>query len=107
MKLTTNQYEALAPYEAYFKTAVNSNWARHPGQTALEAIHSVYTQVTKEPRRLNGSCQSCILNLLKDMGTIYLADKEEIINKKNDAVLVEEYKSIRKTSSRKKKANAV
>lgn len=77
MKLTEQQFKTLADYEPYFDTAVRSSWARHPGQTALKEIHGIYTAATGDRRRLNGSCQSCILHLLQDCGRLYFADKAE------------------------------
>ncbi len=77
MKLTNEQFKALQPYEGNFTTAVKAQWSRHPGTYALDIILNVYNEVTGEKRRVNGSCQSCILLLLQDCGRIYLADKEE------------------------------
>lgn len=77
MKLTTEQFEALKPYEEYFRTAVNAQWARHPGRSALELIHEIYQSATKTTTRLNLGCNHCILRLLTDTGRMYFADKEE------------------------------
>lgn len=77
MKLTNEQFNALQPYEGNFITATRSQWSRHPGSVGLKTIVDVWNAVTGENRRVNGSCQSCILNLLVDCGILYLADKEE------------------------------
>lgn len=77
MKLTTEQFEALKPYEEYFRTAVNAQWARHPGRSALELIHEIYQNATKTTTRLNLGCNHCILRLLSDTGRMYFADKDE------------------------------
>lgn len=90
MILTDEQMTALAVYEPYFKTAVNGNWARHPGQAALQVIHGVYTGATGDRRRLNASCQSCILHLIKDCGELYYKELAE--------------RSTAKPKTRKKKA---
>lgn len=89
MKLTQEQFEALSAYEPYFNTAVNGNWARHPGQAALQVIHNIYESVSGIHARLNGSCQVCILNLLRDCGQIFFQDKQERIDQANDRVAVE------------------
>lgn len=77
MKLTEEQFKTLSKYERYLQTAVRSNWARYPGITALQEIHSVYIQLTKDQTKLRTTCATCILRLLKDLGAIYFKDKEE------------------------------
>lgn len=77
MKLTQQQFDALTPYEENFRTMVRSKWSRNPGSAALDLIHAIYVQVTGNTQRLNKGCQHCIMRLLTDMGTIYLADLEE------------------------------
>lgn len=93
MKLTESQFKTLSQFEAYFNTAVNSDWSRHPGQAALQMIHEIYTQVSGDRRKLNGSCQSCILHLLQDCGRLYFADKQERIDQENDRRAVEASKA--------------
>lgn len=77
MKLTDEQFKALAPYQSNFETMVRSKWARHPGAAALDLIHKIHCQVTGSTQKLNKGCQHCIMRLLSDMGRIYLADLEE------------------------------
>lgn len=81
MKLTKEQFEALQPYEQHFETAVNARWSRFPGSSALDLMNSIRTKVTGMEKRLNKSCSTCILGLLREMGTIYFADKEEMTAK--------------------------
>lgn len=77
MKLTQQQFDALTPYEENFRTMVRSKWTRNPGSAALDLIHAIYVQITGNTQRLNKGCQHCIMRLLTEMGTIYLADLEE------------------------------
>lgn len=77
MKFTEDQFYSLASYEKYFETAVNESFARYPGENTLKFILSIYNDVTFESRRVNTSCQSCVLNLLRDCGKLYFADKKE------------------------------
>lgn len=74
--MTTKQFEALKPYENYLITAVTGNWARHPGNAGLKAMLDTYNEVTGGNRRVNASCQGCVLSFLKDVGTLYLSHKE-------------------------------
>lgn len=77
MTFNTDQLAALSKYEGYFRTAVNSNWARNPGREAVEEIHGILSAATGDRRSSNSNCQACILGLLRDTGRLYYADKAE------------------------------
>lgn len=87
MKLTKEQFDALAPYEKHFDSAVNHGWTRFPGGAALDLIHDTLHQVTGLNLPLNKCCSHCILELMTEMGKIFLADRDEI---KMAAVAVKE-----------------
>lgn len=78
MKLTKEQFDALAPYEKHFDSAVNHRWTRFPGGAALDMIHDILHQVTGLNLPLNKCCSHCILELMTEMGKIFLADRDEI-----------------------------
>ena len=78
MKFTIEQLNTLSQWEEHFRTAVNAQWARNPGTSALMVIHGIFCQVTGDQRRFNDNCSHCILSLLKDCGTLYFQDKEEM-----------------------------
>lgn len=90
MELSKEQLDALAPYESYMMTAVKSNWSRYPGRDALQEMHRILEEVTGRTRPLNVNCQSCVLNLLRDCGTIYFKAKsaKEVKLSEADAVPV-------------------
>lgn len=75
MELSKEQLDALAPYESFMRTAVKSNWSRYPGRDALQEMHRILEEVTGRTRPLNVNCQSCVLNLLRDCGTLYFKAK--------------------------------
>ena len=77
MRLTEDQSQALAPYEKHFDSAVNHRWTRFPGGAALDLIHDTLKQVTGLNLPLNKCCSHCILELMTEMGKIFLADREE------------------------------
>ena len=77
MKLTKEQFDALAPYEKHFDSAVNHRWTRFPGGAALDLIHDTLKQVTGLNLPLNKCCSHCILELMTEMGKIFLADMDE------------------------------
>ena len=78
MKFTIEQLNTLSQWEEHFRTAVNAQWARNPGTSALMVIHGIFCQVTGDQRRFNDNCSHCILSLLKDCGTLYFQDKAEM-----------------------------
>ena len=78
MKLTKQQYDALAPYEKHFDSAVNHRWTRFPGGAALDMIHDILLQVTGLNLPANKCCSHCILELMTEMGRIFLADRDEM-----------------------------
>lgn len=77
MILTEEEFKALEPYEKNMGTAVRASWASNPGSSALDLMQTVYGRVSGTAKKINKGCGTCILNLLKDVGRIYFADKEE------------------------------
>ena len=77
MILTEEEFKALEPYEKNMGTAVRASWASNPGSSALDLMQTVYGRVSGTAKKINKGCGTCILNLLKDIGRIYFADKEE------------------------------
>lgn len=85
MNYTEEQFNILAQYEANLRTAVDGNWARNPGRTALAQINDILNGATKANHRLNAWCQQCILSLLRSAGKLYFEDKKERETKKAEA----------------------
>lgn len=77
MNYTEEQFNILAQYEANLRTAVDGNWARNPGRTALAQINGILNGATKANHRLNAWCQQCVLSLLRSAGKLYFEDKKE------------------------------
>lgn len=77
MNYTEEQFNILAQYEANLRTAVDGNWARNPGRTALAQINDILNGATKANHRLNAWCQQCVLSLLRSAGKLYFEDKKE------------------------------
>ena len=78
MKLSKQQYDALAPFEKHFDSAVNHRRTRFPGGAALDMIHDILLQVTGLNLPVNKCCSHCILELMTEMGRIFLADRDEM-----------------------------
>lgn len=73
VKLNDAQLEALAPYEKYFGTAIRSGYAQHPGTAAIDTMRTVWAELTGQKYPMNLGCTRCLMNLLKDIGTLYFA----------------------------------
>lgn len=80
MKLFNNeQMKALQPYEKHFDTAIRAAWTLYPGLEALQTMHKLYNEVTGQTFKLNASCGTCVLNLVRDCGTLYYESKKNIV----------------------------
>lgn len=79
--LNDSQFERLAAYEKYMKTAIDSSYPRSPGPRGLREIHAVLREVDPQTPTLNTTCGTCILRLLKKAGRLYFdrkaADEKE------------------------------
>ena len=89
MIFNDEQFAALAKYESYFTDAVRANWCRYPGRAALDEVHKILHDATGDNRRPNYTCGPCMLNLMRDTGKKYFADKEARIAAQNEAKAVE------------------
>lgn len=76
-KFTEKQMAFLATQERDMRTAVESNWSRYPGQANIEQMRKIWEEMTGQTREIRLSCSSCILNLVRDMGILYFAQKKE------------------------------
>lgn len=76
MQMTDEQFAALAPYEQNFETALKVNYSRYPGMAAIDMMFRIYRDLTKSRININRSCSVCVLNLVKNVGKLYFAEKE-------------------------------
>lgn len=89
MTFTKEQLNILSAWEENFRTAVMAQWARNPGRSGLKVIYDTYASATGDKRRFSDNCSHCILSLLQDCGKLYFRDKQEMIDRENDAKAVE------------------
>ncbi len=73
---TEKQMKELSVWEPNMRTAVRSNWARGIGSTAARRMNEIYNAATGAKGTVNASCAGCMLNLLRDVGRLYFAQKE-------------------------------
>lgn len=71
--LNADEVKALAPYEQHFGTAIRVGYALNPGRQALDLMLSIWRNITGNNYPFSPSCGSCIMNLLRDVGTLYFA----------------------------------
>jgi hypothetical protein len=74
--MTDEQFNALAPYEENYKTAIEVNYSRYPGVAAIDTMFNVYRAVTNSRININRTCGTCILHLVQDVGKLYFAEKK-------------------------------
>ena len=74
-KLTAAELKQLAPYESNMLTAVDSDWTRGIGRRGILLMKEIREAVTGRKQHVNGSCPSCVLNLVREVGRWYFADK--------------------------------
>lgn len=77
MNYTNEQFNALAPYEDNFRTAVEGDWTRRVPLAGQQLIRSTYESATKTRIPFNAGCASCLINLLKRAGRLWFADQKE------------------------------
>lgn len=77
MRYTDEQFNALAPFEDNFRTAVEGDWTRRVAIGDQHKIKDIYEAATKTRIPFNVGCGSCLLTLLKRAGRMYFADKKE------------------------------
>lgn len=76
-QLTAAQVEALAPLERYFKQATEAAWCSYPGQAAIQLLRDTWEDLTGHAYPYKAGCPNCLLNLVRDMGTLYFAAVED------------------------------
>ena len=82
MKFTHEQMQALQPLEPYFETAVRASWSRAVPRILMETCHRIWEQAIGRHYPFILNCAQCQLNLLRDAGTVYLAQKAEEAERK-------------------------
>ena len=68
--------EALAQYEPIFGHAVRAAWCEYPGLEGLERMRSAWKELTGKDYPYRPGCSTCMMNLVRDCGTLYFAAKE-------------------------------
>lgn len=86
MNYNDEQFQALAPFEGYFRTALRSGYAGYVGFRNAERIDKILKEagLTAKAVRTNYACSSCVLRLLRKAGKAWFEDQEARIAAAND-----------------------
>ena len=74
--MTDEQFNALAPFEHNYETALKANYSRYPGRAAIDTMFAIFREITGSRLNINRSCSTCVLNLVKSVGKLYFEEKE-------------------------------
>ena len=74
--MTDEQFNALAPFEQHYKTAIQVNYTRYPGRAAIDTMFNIYRELTNSRININRSCGTCVLHLVQNVGKLYFAEKK-------------------------------
>lgn len=102
MKMTDEQFNALAQYEDNYKTAIDLGYSRYPGQAGVNTMFNIYRDLTNTRTNMNRSCSVCILHLVQKVGKLYFAEKTRREEEALKAKAVEEEKTETKPNKAKK-----
>ena len=78
-KLTAEQVLELQPYERHFTQATRAAWCSYPGQAGIAKMLDIWESLTGSKYPYQPGCSNCLLNLVRDLGTIYFAQKDSVL----------------------------
>ena len=78
-KLNADQVRALAGYERNFHQATEAAWCSYPGQAGINLMLDIWAALTGSPYPYKPGCPNCLMNLVRDMGTLYFAQKDSVL----------------------------
>ena len=106
MNFSDKTFEALAPFERYFKTATEADWCPNPGRAALDRMADALTEKDGRRTAVNHACGSCILRVVKRTGYLWFEDKAaRAAEAAHDAQDAHEAPQPSKTPAKKKTAS--
>ena len=56
MKMTDEQFNALAQFEDNYKTAIDLGYSRYPGRAGVDTMFNIYRDLTDARVNMNRSC---------------------------------------------------
>ena len=92
-KLTPAQLEALRPLERNFRQATDAAWCSYPGKDNIDMMLGIWKELTGQNYPYQPGCGNCLLNLVRDFGHLYFAQKPAEIPAEPAETPVEETKA--------------
>lgn len=78
-KLTAAQVHELEPFERHFRQAVDAAWCSYPGQAGINKMLDIWQTIAGSQYPYKPGCPNCLLNLVRDLGTLYFAQKDGVL----------------------------
>ena len=107
-RLTAEQVLELQPYERHFTQATRAAWCSYPGQAGIAKMLDIWESISGSKYPYQPGCSNCLLNLVRDLGTIYFAQRDSVLEAAGKvaetAQKPETEKKARKTTAKGKKA---
>ena len=75
-QFTSEELEALKPYERHFRTSIELDYHRNLESKYLTKIKTIYEAASGSEYKFTSSCGHCVLTFLKTVGKKYFADLE-------------------------------
>ena len=91
---TRAQVEALAQYEPIFGHAVRAAWCEYPGLEGLERMQAAWKETTGRDYPYRPGCSTCMMNLVRDCGTLYFAAKEALMGELKEKAKDETFREV-------------
>ena len=88
-RLTAAQVHRLEGYERHFKQATEAAWCSYPGQAGINTMLEVWDELTGSRYPYQPGCPNCLMNLVRDLGTIYFAQKDVVLEAERQAAEAE------------------
>ena len=83
-KLTADEYAFLQKYDVNLNSAFKSNYCRSIPKDDLLKMKEIYDRVTHTDYRLNTSCSTCILKLIRKLAPFYFSYVADSVKPIND-----------------------
>lgn len=108
VKLTAAQVHELEPFERHFRQAIEAAWCSYPGQAGINTMLDIWQAIAGSQYPYKPGCPNCLLNLVRDLGTIYFAQRDSVLEAAGKVAETAEEpeteKKGRKTTAKGKKA---
>ena len=88
-RLNAEQAHALEPFERHFHQATEAAWCSYPGQAGINLMLDIWNTIAGSQYPYKPGCPNCLLNLVRDLGTLYFAQKDSVLAEESPAKVAE------------------